>query len=188
MVEAVSADSLELEKKDWTCINPLLLKNAVEFFLSSYSMVEIARCYPNYKKDQIIASQCIDFIASDGTMIDLKVLNTGVEAAYGRKPNGKYSILTPGFIMGYVNILNIPQYAENRMILLFVQQREPAFRNPVLAMNGKTYESVRTGCAYGLEFWNAVIQTDAKGINLCSYKCITDDILSGTGLYSILIK
>ncbi len=95
MVEAVSADSLELEKKDWTCINPLLLKNAVEFFLSSYSMVEIARCYPNYKKDQIIASQCIDFIASDGTMIDLKVLNTGVEAAYGRKPNGKYSILTP---------------------------------------------------------------------------------------------
>lgn len=184
MVEAVSADSLELEKKDWTCINPLLLKNAVEFFLSSYSMVEIARCYPNYKKDQIIASQCIDFIASDGTMIDLKVLNTGLEAAYGRKPNIKYSILTPRFIMGYVNILNIPQYAENRMILLFIQQREPTYRNPIPAMNGKTYESVRTGCAYGLEFWNAVIQTDAEGIRLCSYKCITDDILSGAGLYS----
>lgn len=184
MVEAVSADSLEQEKKDWTCINPLLLKNAVEFFLNSYSMVEIARCYPNFKKDQIIASQCIDFIASDGTMIDLKVLNTGLEAAYGRKPNIKYSILTPGFIMGYVNILNIPQYAENRMILLFIQQREPTYRNPIPAMNGKTYESVRTGCAYGLEFWNAVIQTDAEGIRLCSYKCITDDILSGAGLYS----
>lgn len=51
-------------------------------------------------------------------------------------------------------------------------------------MNGKTYESVRTGCAYGLEFWNAVIQADAEGISLCSYKCITDDILSGAGLYS----
>lgn len=165
-------------------MNPLLLKNAVEFFLSSYSMIEIARCYPNYKKDQIIASQCIDFIASDGTMIDLKVLKTGVEAAYGRKPNGKYSILTPGLIMGYVNILNIPQYAENRMILLFIRQREPTYRNPIPAMNGKTYESVRTGCAYGLEFWNAVIQTDAEGIRLCSYKCITDDILSGAGLYS----
>ena len=151
-------------------------------------MVEIARCYPNYKKDQIIASQCIDFIASDGTMIDLKLLKTGVETAYGRKQTGSYSILTPGLIMGYVNILNIPQYAENRMILLFVQQREPASRNPVPAMNGKTYESVRTGCAYGLEFWNAVIQADAEGISLCSYKCITDDILSGTGLYSILIK
>lgn len=86
--------------------------------------------------------------------------------------------------MGYVNILNIPQYAENRMILLFVQQREPVSQNPVPAMNGKTYESVRTGCAYGLEFWNAVIQADAEGISLCSYKCITDDILSGAGLYS----
>lgn len=184
MVEAVSADSLELEKKDWTCINPLLLKNAVEFFLNSYSMVEIARCYPNYKKDQIIASQCIDFIASDGTMIDLKVLKTGVETAYRRKQDKNYPILPPGLIMGYVNILNIPQYAENRMILLFIQQREPTYRNPIPAMNGKTYESVRTGCAYGLEFWNAVIQTDAEGIRLCSYKCITDDILSGAGLYS----
>ena len=58
--------------------------------------------------------------------------------------------------MGYVNILNIPKYTENRMILLFVQQREPVSQNPVPAMNGKTYESVRTGCAYGLEFWNAV--------------------------------
>ena len=58
------------------------------------------------------------------------------------------------------------------MILLFVQQREPVSQNPVPAMNGKTYESVRTGCAYGLEFWNAVIQADAEGISLCSYKCI----------------
>ena len=184
MVEAVSADSLELEKKDWICINPLLLKNAAEFFLGSYSMPEITRCYPNYKKDQIIASQCIDFIASDGTMIDLRFLKTGVDTAYGRKQNGSYSILTPGFIMGYVNILNIPKYTENRMILLFVQQREPVSQNPVPAMNGKTYESVRTGCAYGLEFWNAVIRADAEGISLCSYKCITDDNLSGAGLYS----
>ena len=105
MVEAVSADSLELEKKDWICINPLLLKNAAEFFLGSYSMPEITRCYPNYKKDQIIASQCIDFIASDGTMIDLKVLKTGVETAYGRKQNGSYSILTPRINYGICKYL-----------------------------------------------------------------------------------
>ena len=47
MVEAVSADSLELEKKDWICINPLLLKNAAEFFLGSYSMPEITRLLPH---------------------------------------------------------------------------------------------------------------------------------------------
>ena len=35
MVEAVSADSPEMEKKKWICMDPLLFKNATGFFLEN---------------------------------------------------------------------------------------------------------------------------------------------------------
>lgn len=55
-------------------------------------------------------------------------------------------------------------------------------------MKGKTYESLKTGCAYGLELWAADMQTDAEGISLLSYRCITDEILSDTRLPGSLKK
>lgn len=88
--------------------------------------------------------------------------------------------------MGYMNILNIPKYAENRMILLLIQQHEPGY--PVPVMDGKTYESVKTGCAYGLELWNAVMHMNPESISLVSCRCVTDDILSDAGSFCSLKK
>ena len=186
MVEAVSADSPEMEKKEWICMNPLLFKNATGFFLENHSMAEMAGHYTNFRKDQVIASIHIDYTASDGTMIDAKVSMAGIETALGKKQDKSCPILTPGLIMGYMNILNIPKYAENRMILLLIQQHGPGY--PVSVMDGKTYESVKTGCAYGLELWNAVMQMNPESISLVSCRCVTDDILSDAGLFYILKK
>ena len=188
MVEAVSMDSPEMKKKEWICMDPLLFKNATGFFLKNHAMAEMTGHCANFRKDQAIASIHIDFTASDGTMIDAKVSMAGIETAYGKKQNKSYPILTPGLIMGYVNILNIPKYAENRMILLLIQQHGLRPGDPVPAMNGKTYESVKTGCIYGLELWNAAMYTDAEGISLVSCRCVTDDILSSGGLSCTMKK
>lgn len=83
MVEAVSADSMETEKKEWICMDPLLFKNATGFFLENHSMAEMAGHYTNFRKDQAIASIHIDFTA-DGTMIDAKVSMAGIETAFGK--------------------------------------------------------------------------------------------------------
>lgn len=90
--------------------------------------------------------------------------------------------------MGYMNILNIPKYAGNRMLLLLIQQHRLGTGSSVPVMNGKTYESVKTGCAYGLELWNAVMQMNPESISLVSYRCITNDVLSDTGLFYSLKK
>lgn len=188
MVEAISADSMETEKKEWICMNPSLFKNAAGFFLESHAMAEIAGCCADFKKDQAIAATRIDFTASDGTMIDVKVSMEGMNTAYGRKQDRSCSILMPGMIMGYMNIMNIPKYAEKRMILLLIQQRQTGPGCPVPIMSRKTYESIKTGCTYGLELWNAVMQADTDGISLVSCRCITDDILSDSGLFYSLKK
>lgn len=84
MVEAVSIDSPELEKKEWACINPLLFKYATGFFLNNHAMAEMNGCCRNFQEDQAIASLRIDFMASDDIMIDAKVSMAGIETAYGK--------------------------------------------------------------------------------------------------------
>lgn len=182
MIEAVSIDNPEQERKGWICISPILLEDAVNFFLLKNIMDKMTGSFKNYSRDQKIASLYLDFVTDNGIMIELKDSFAGINAAFTRTQQKSPPVLTPGKIMGYINILSIPKYAGNRMILLVIHQHGQICENYDFAMNGLTYESFKTGCMFGLEIWIASIQTDAEGISLLSYRCITEDILSDTGL------
>lgn len=182
MVEAVSMDSPEQESKTWLCTSPVLFEDAVDFFLSKNMMKEMTGSFKYYSRDRKIASLRLDFVTDNNAVIELKSSFTGIDAVFNKTQKQSYPVLTPGQIMGYVNILNIPKYAENRMILLVIHQHGQICENFDFAMNGLTYESFKTGCVFGLEIWTASMQTDADGISLLSYRCITEDILSYTRL------
>lgn len=171
IVEAVSADSPEQKRKVWLCTNPLLFEETIAFFLENNAMAKMFNCHRNCIRNHATTSIRTDFFITDsGTMIDLKVSMAGIDTAYGEKQKMRYPFPVPGSAMRYTNILNIPKFSENRMILLFIQQHGQDFGYPNHFI--KRYDSIKAGCAYRLELWTAVMQMDTEGINLISYNAV----------------
>lgn len=72
----------EVKKKDWICVNPMLMEEAVGFFLEHHQMERMVNNYEAVRKGRIA-----DYVIDDVCIIELRIPRTAV-----KKETGSYVV------------------------------------------------------------------------------------------------
>lgn len=173
-VLAVLYDDLPKEK-EWLCINPLLMEQAVGFFLETHQMERMVKGY------EIVSRQTFaDFVVDDVCIIELKLPRVAV-----KKETGSYVVATSLFQPAdrlrrcFEGII---LHTEIRRVILLIPLPYKGDSLLKTAMRAEIRQVLADVSIKGLvvEFWTAEMQFEADGISLLSYENVTD-MLTGAG-------
>ncbi len=170
-VVAVSSGNVDKKDKEWICTSPVLLEQAICFFIENHQMESMSgtcRC----------ASRLAD--ARDSGF-DLETGNAMVEIKIPLAvPDGTDNFIWKGFyhivrqMAGYCS----SSYCEDkgkRNILLTIYQH--GTKHIFAMVDENTKKELEKAVSMGIEFWMAETKTEEDGISLLGYWDYTDKIL-----------
>lgn len=174
-VEAVSYDNKD-GKREWICIHPILLEQAVGFFLENHHMENmVGNCEHVNKMSTATAGMCRPDFQADDTWIEVRILEKNTRNPDGFNQGSLASSIRQ--VEKYCQQLSDMKETVERMILLLICQAGTEEEH--VLFKGKINEEIKKAVENGMEIWNAEMQFDADGIELLSYQNITDKILGG---------
>lgn len=167
-VEAVSHDGKD--GREWICINPMLIEQAVGFFLENHQMEKMVRCcnHVNNVSTATAGKDRPDFQAGNA-WIEVRVL--------GRESRGfaqRSLASSMRQVEKYCQQLSAMQGMTERMILLLLSQ--DGIQDKLLSFIEKASDEIKKAVENGAEIWTAEMQIDADGIGLLTYQNVTDKI------------
>lgn len=172
-VVAVLYDDLSQEK-EWLCINPLLMEDAVFFFLDRHLMERMVDGYGVVRRET-----CADFELDAVCIIELRLPRTVV-----KKDTGCYAEVA--FLFQPVEHLRksferILQHSQAKRVILLIPLPHKCTSLLKTAMTAEVRQVLEDASAKGLavELWTAVIQFHADGISLLAYEDVTE-MLTGS--------
>ena len=173
-VVAVLYDDLPQEK-EWLCINPLLMEDAVFFFLDRHLMERMVDGYGVVRRET-----CADFELDAACIIELKLPWTVI-----KKDTGCYAEVA--FLFQPVEHLRkmferILRHSQAKRVILLIPMPHKCTSLLKTAMTSEVRQVLEEASAKGLavELWTAVIQFHADGISLLAYEDVTE-LLTGSG-------
>lgn len=173
-VLAVLYDDLQREK-EWLCINPLLMEQAVCFFFETRQMEKMVTGY------EIVSRQTFaDFVIDDVCIIELKFPRVAV-----KKETGSYVVANALFQPAeHLRrcLEGIILHTEIRRVILLIPLPYKGDSLLKTAMQAEIRQILTDASTKGLtvEFWTAEMQFEVDGISLLSYENVTD-MLTGAG-------
>lgn len=176
-VAAVLFDDLQREK-DWICVNPMLMEEAVGFFLKHHKMEKMASGYKSVIREKGTGSFRPDFMLDDACIVEIRIPSVGIATACGS--HAKLSSMVKPFervvegIKGFVGTQD-----QVKKIIFLIPLPYKGDGSLQFALNEKTKQDLNEISMHGLnvEFWSAEIEVSQSGINLLSYQEITELIL-----------
>ena len=174
---AFSLDNPYRENKDWICMNPIIIEDAVGYFLANHHMEEmvsgsmVSRKIESREED----GAGPDFILGDA-WIELNVPDAILNAAGDGWLQVKSLMLTDEKAVRYMDMVSGMEDGNKRFILLTVFQH---------GLNGRMGDFLCRGLSrlFGVdmlettEFWVADLKLEPDGITLLSFQNITDKVL-----------
>lgn len=172
-VAAVLFDDLRREGKDWLCVNPMLMEQAVGFFLEHHQMERMANDYKT-----VIRETFADFVVDDICIIELRVPRTAVN-----KETGSYVVATSLFqsaehLKKSLDRIILHSAIKRVILLILLPYKGDSLLKT--AMREEMRQVLEEASAKGLtvEFWTAEMQFEADGISLLSYENVTDMLVN----------
>ena len=177
-VVAVMFDDLCKEGKDWIGISPMLMEQAVGYFLDNHKMEKMISGYKSVVRGKGSGSFRADFTLDDVCIVEIKIPFVGIADACG-----SYAKLIPmaksfeRYVKGIIGISDAQSQIQKIIcIFLLSYKGDGSLR---LALNEKIKQELDEILGNGIkvEFWSAEMGIDQNGINLLSYQEITDMVL-----------
>ena len=174
-VMAFSLDSPYRENKDWICMNPIIIEDAVGYFLASHHMEEMVSGSMVSRKIESREGAGPDFILEDA-WIEVNVPDAILNAAGDGWLQAKFLMLTDGKAVRYRDMVSGMEDGNKRFILLTVFQHGLNDR-----MEGFLCRELSR--LFGLdmqentEFWVADLKLESDGITLVSCQNVTDRVM-----------
>lgn len=178
-VEAVSADNLNEQNKNWIGINQILSNKLVEYFFETHQLDEIVSDYSEIRREVNLGISKLDFLVGD-TYLEVKTPLTTLQVKYGSdvktKPITPFSS-TDRFVK-HINELASSLKEHERAILLTVYQYE--ITEPKERQKSAHYTEVsaviQEAKKKGLEAYEISMKFAKDGVELASCKNITDEL------------
>lgn len=175
-IVAVLFDDLRKEGKDWIGISPMLMEQAVGYFLEQHKMEKMASGYKSVVREKGSGSFRADFTLDDVCIIEVRIPSVGIAVGCG-----SYAKLIPmakSFERFVKSITGIAQSQIQKIICLILlpYKGDGSLR---FALNERVKEELEEIARKGIkvEFWSAEMGIDQSGISLLSYQEITDIVL-----------
>lgn len=178
-VEAVSADNLDCDDKNWIGINQILSNKLIEFFLNTHQLDTIVSDYKEIKREVNLGISKLDFLVGN-TYMEVKTPLTTLQVKYGSdiktKPVTPFSS-TDRFVK-HINELAESLKEHQRAILLTVYQYE--ITEPKERQKSTHYDevskAVKNAINKGVEAYEVSMKFDKTGVELTGCKNITDKL------------
>lgn len=177
-VVAVLFDDLRREEKDWISVNPMLMEEAVGFFLEQHQMERMVCGYKSVVRDKGSDSFKPDFTLDDVCIIEVRVPPVGIAVGCGNY--ARFMPMTKSFerlLKGIAGISDAQSQIQKIIFLFILPYKGDG--NLQLALNERIKQDVKEISRNGtkVEFWSAEMEIDQGGISLLSYHEITDLVL-----------
>lgn len=172
-VVAVLFDDLRREGKDWISVNPMLMEQAVGFFLEHHQMERMVNNY-----EAVMRGRIADYVIDDVCIIELRLPWASV-----KKDTGSY-VVTASLPQSAEHLKKsldrIILHSEIKRVILLILLPYKGDSLIKTAMREEIRQVLEEASAKGLtvEFWTAEIQFEADGISLLSYENVTDMLVS----------
>lgn len=172
---AFSLDNPYRENKDWICMNPIIIEDAVGYFLASHHMEEMVSGSMVSRKIESREGAGPDFILGDA-YIEINVPDAILNAAGNGWMQVKSLMLTDGKAVRYRDMVSGMENGNKRFILLTVFQHG-------LNDKMKGFLCRELSRLFGAdlqentEFWVIDLRLEPDGITLLSCQNITDMVL-----------
>lgn len=178
-VEAVSADNLDEQNKNWIGINQILSNKLIEYFFETHQLDEIVSDYTEIRREVNLGISKLDFLVGD-TYLEVKTPLTTLQVKYGSdiktKPITPFSS-TDRFVK-HINELASSLKEHERAILLTVYQYE--ITEPKERQKSTHYTEVSAAIQEakkkGLEAYEVSMKFAKDGVELALCKNITDEL------------
>lgn len=172
-IVAVLFDDLQREGKNWICVKPMLMEQAVGFFLEHHQMERMAKDYKT-----VIRETFADFVVDDICVIELRLPRASV-----KKETGSYVVAASLFqsaehLKKSLDRIILHSEIKRVTFLILLPYRGDSLLKT--AMREEIRQFLEEASAKGLtvEFWTAEMQFEADGISLLSYEDVTDMLVS----------
>jgi len=177
-IVAVLFDDIRKEGKDWIGISPMLMEQAVGYFLEHHKMEKMVSGYKSVVREKGSDSFRADFTLDDVCTIEVRVPSVGMADACG-----SYVRLMPmaksleSFLKGIAGISDAQGKIQKIIFLFLLPYKGDGSLQ--LALNERVRQAVEgiSGKGIRVEFWSAEMGIDQCGISLLSYQEITDLVL-----------
>lgn len=177
-VVAVLFDDLRQEGKDWIGTSPMLMEQAVGYFLENHKMERMVSGYRSVVREKGPGAFRPDFTLDDVCIIEVRVPSVGMADACG-----SYARLMPmakspeSFLKGIAGISDAQGQIQKIIFLFLLPYKGDGSLQP--ALNERVRQAVEgiSGNGIKVEFWSAEMGIDQGGISLLSYHEVTDLIL-----------
>lgn len=172
-VVAVLFDDLRREGKDWISVNPMLMEQAVGFFLEHHQMERMVNNY-----EAVMRGRIADYVIDDVCIIELRIPRTAV-----KKETGSYVVAASLFQSAEhlkKSLDRIIRHSEIKRVIFLILLPYKGDSLLKTAMREEITQVLEEASAKGLtvEFWTAEMQFEADGISLLSYENVTDMLIS----------
>lgn len=177
-IVAVLFDDLRKEGKDWIGINPMLMEQAVGYFLDNHKMEKMASGYKSVVRGKGSGPFRADFTLDDVCIIEIRIPSVGISVGCG-----SYTKIIPmaksfeRFIKGINESAGIQNQLQKIICLILLPYKGDGSLK--FALNEKVKQGLEEISRKGIkvEFWSAEMGIDQSGISLLSYQEITDIVL-----------
>ncbi len=177
-IVAVVFDDLRKEGKDWIGISPMLMEQAVGYFLDNHKMEKMASGYKSVVREKGPDSFRADFTLNDVCIIKIRIPSVGIAVGCG-----SYTKIIPmaksfeRFIKGINESTGIQNQLQKIICLILLPYKGDGSLR--FALNERVKEELEDISQKGIkvEFWSAEMGIDQGGISLLSYQAITDIVL-----------
>lgn len=172
-VRAISFDN-KGEKRNWICVEHILLEKAMEYFLENHHMDNmLGGCEYVARMTTATAGKCRPDFQAGNAWVEMRILKRNADRSQG--VDG-YSIASSiRQVEKYCRQLSAMKETGKRMILLLVCQADGEEKQ--ISFYGKTNAEIKQAVENGIEIWTAEMQIDTDGISLLSCNDITDKIM-----------
>lgn len=162
----------------WICVNPMLMEEAVGFFLEHHQMEKMVSGYKSVVRDKGSGSFRPDFTLDDVCIIEVRVPSVGIAVGCGN-----YARLMPmaksfeRLLKGIAGISDAQSQIQKLIFLFLLPYKGDSSLQ--FALNQRIKQDLKEISRNGIkvEFWSAEMEIDQSGIALSSYQEITDMIL-----------
>ncbi len=177
-VVAVLFDDLRKEEKDWIGINPMLMEQAVGYFLDNHKMEKMVSGYKSVVRGKGSGSFRADFTLDDVCIIEIRIPSVGIAIGCG-----SYTKIIPmaksfeRFVKGITGISDAQSQIQKIICLFLLPYKGDGSLR--FALNEKVKQELEEIARKGIkvEFWSAELGINQCGISLLSYQEITDLVL-----------
>lgn len=179
-VEAVSADNLDCNNKNWIGINQILSNKLIEYFLRTHQLNKMVSDYDVILREVPLGISKLDFLVGN-TYMEVKTPLTTLHVKYGSqvktKPTTPFSS-TERFTK-HINELAASLQEHERAILLNVHQYLVTERkvHQKSVHFDKVSSAITQAKIKGLEIWNIDMRFTDIGVGLDALYNITDTML-----------